>query len=425
MNLREDLIAFIKGKKETNFYFQTLTLSDSLLSIGYAFSQFIGLRKGNKAKRDFLEIIKQDYQYKECFLFGSARSSLYALLKALNYDTGSEILITGFTCEVVPNAIINAGFIPIYIDINLSDYCMDPNQVENAITDKTKAIIIQHTFGIPAQMDKLLKITSKYNLYVIEDCAVSLGSKYKGQLTGTFGDAAIFSFELSKTITSGWGGMLVINSEKENAPYLANEFYHTVPEQKFKQRVKTLLQLGSSGLLYQSRIYILGKYLIAVFFKFKIFSPSTTTEEYNGKIHPNYLVKLSNEQIKVLSRQYKRLTQIIQQKEFFKKKYLKGFSDYLKTEFIELVNKKDVVLIRFPILIENRPKASDWFESNRIELGYWFTAPLSSRAIDHSIYYYKTGCCPNSEYISRRIINLPLIKECDNIISKKALFINK
>jgi len=195
MNILNDIFAFLKGKEQYNFYFQTLTFSDSLLSIWFAIIQFLGIRSGKSAKEKFLEKIKQDYPYKECYLFGSARSSLYALLKALNYNPGSEVLLTGFTCEVVPNAIINAGCVPVYIDINSTDYCMDPSLVEKSITVKTKAIIIQHTFGIPAQMDKLLCIANKYNLFVIEDCAVSLGSKFQGKLTGTFGDAAIFSFE--------------------------------------------------------------------------------------------------------------------------------------------------------------------------------------------------------------------------------------
>ena len=108
------------------------------------------------------------------------------------------MLITGFTCEVVPNAVINAGYTPIYVDINPINYCMDPTVVEKLITKKTKVIIIQHTFGIPAQIEELIDIAKKYNLYIIEDCAVSLGSKYKGKLTGTFGDASIFHSNYQK-----------------------------------------------------------------------------------------------------------------------------------------------------------------------------------------------------------------------------------
>ena len=216
MKYLKDLLRFFLGRKEYSFYFQTLTFSDSLLSLWLFLIQLFGIKAGRNENELLLKEVKKSFKFKEGFLFGSARSSIYAILKSLNYNSGSEVLVTGFTCEVVPNAIINAGYIPVYVDINPVNYCMDPAIVEKLITNNTRAIIIQHTFGIPAQINELINIAQKHNLFVIEDCAVSLGSKYNGKLTGTFGDAAIFSFELSKTITSCWGGMLFLNSNKDN-----------------------------------------------------------------------------------------------------------------------------------------------------------------------------------------------------------------
>ena len=216
MNIFKDTLAFFRGTKQYTFFFQSLKFSDSLLSLWLFLIQLFGIKAGRNENYLFLKEVKKSFNFNKGFLFGSARSSIYAILKSLNYDNGSEVLVTGFTCEVVPNAIINAGYLPVYVDINPVNYCMDPAIVEKLITDKTRAIIIQHTFGIPAQINELIKIAQKYNLFVIEDCAVSLGSKYNGKLTGTFGDAAIFSFELSKTITSCWGGMLLLNTNKDN-----------------------------------------------------------------------------------------------------------------------------------------------------------------------------------------------------------------
>ena len=107
-------------------------------------------------------------------------------------------------------------------------------------------------------------------MYIIEDCAVSLGSKYKGRLTGTFGDASIFSFELSKTITSCWGGMLLLNTNKHTVIEKMVEFYKKVPEQKRSQHLKALFQLGISGILYRPKLYTMGKYITSIFFKLKI-----------------------------------------------------------------------------------------------------------------------------------------------------------
>ena len=406
MNIFKDIKAFFSGKKQYTFYFQTLTFGDSLLSLWFFFLQLFGLKPARKSRELFLDEVYKLFKFRQGFLFGSARSSLFALLKSLNYDLGSEVLVTGFTCEVVPNAIINAGFTPVYVDINPTNYCMDPVIAEKLITDNTKAIIIQHTFGIPAQIDELISIAQKHNLFVIEDCAVSLGSKYKGKLTGTFGDAAIFSFELSKTITSCWGGMILLNTNKDKVIEKMSAFYKKVLEQKKPQKLKTLFQLGISGILYRPGLYILGKYIIALLFKLRIFSPSTPLVEKEGGLSPNYLVKLSDEQSSIVLRQYLRLDKLIEQKVRIKNKYLIELSHLLDDQFIQLIIDKDVVLVRFPVLTNNRLNLRDWFESNYFELGYWFTAPISSKSTNHKLFKYKSKSCSKSEIISNKVINL-------------------
>lgn len=332
------------------------------------------------------------------------------MLKSLNYDKGSEVLVTGFTCEVVPNAIINAGYLPIYVDINPANYCMNPKIVEKLITKKTKVIIIQHTFGIPAQIDELVNIAKKYDLFIVEDCAVSLGSKYNGRLTGTFGDASIFSFELSKTITSCWGGMLLLNTNNKKILTNMDKFYDKVLEQNNFRSLKTLFQLGISGILYRPRIHLIGKYLISIFFKLKIFSVSTTDLEKEAKLNSKYLVKLSSNQSKVLIRQFNRLDSIIITKNNIKDELICEFSKYLDSDFMKNIISNDVVLIRFPLLTRNRKILKDLFYVNKIDLGFWFTAPLSSYSINHKLFNYRAGSCINSELITEKIINISLIK---------------
>ena len=410
INIIKDIKSFFLGKKHYTFYFQTLTFGDSLLSLYFFFLQLIGLNRSIDSRELYLAEVCKLFKFRKGFLFGSARSSLFAILKTLRFEDKSEVLVTGFTCEVVPNAIINAGYIPIYVDISPVNYCMDPNVAEKLITKKTKAIIIQHTFGIPAQIEELINIAKKYNLYVIEDCAVSLGSKYKGKLTGTFGDASIFSFELSKTITSCWGGMLLLNTNKNFIVERMIESYKIVPEQKRIDKLKTLFQLGISGILYRPRLYLLGKYIVAIFFKLKIFSFSTSLKEKKGGLKTNYLVKLSFDQAKIIHRQFLRLNEIIESNNFIKNKYLNELSNQTNKEFKKIVSAKDVSLIRFPILVDNRNKIKELFKSNNIELGLWFTAPLSSPSSNPGLFQYIDGSCVNSERICDSVINLPLIE---------------
>lgn len=419
MKYLKDLLRFFLGKKEYSFFFQSMTFGDSLLTLFLLLSKIFGLDfyKGSHSK--FLNELKRKFKFKKAFLFGSARSSLYSLLKSLNYSKGSEVLLTGFTCEAVPNAIINAGYIPIYVDIKKSNYCMDPRNIEKLITPKTKVIIIQHTFGIPAEIEEIIKISKKHNLFTIEDCALSLGSKYKNRLTGTFCDASIFTFELSKTITSCWGGMLFLNSNKDNVINLTIDFYNKVPSQTNIQKIKILFQLGVSGLLYNPRIYIIGKYILSILFKLNIFSPSTSSIEKKGQLPSGYLHRLSNEQVIILYRQFLRLDFYINKKEKLKKKYIGFFKNFLDKEFINATFKNGVVLIRFPILTKNRSDIKAFFKMENMELQTWFTAPISSKSINHELFKYYSGSCPNSEYVSERIINLPIIDEYNQTVIVK------
>ncbi|MDO8470366.1 MAG: aminotransferase class I/II-fold pyridoxal phosphate-dependent enzyme, partial [bacterium] len=141
----------------------------------------------------------------------SGRSSLMAILQSLELEQGSEVLIQAFTCNAVPNPVQWSGLRPVYVDCQESDFNMDPNDLERKITPKSRAVLVQHTFGIPADLDRITKVCRKHNLILIEDCAHALGASYKGRKVGTFGKAALFSFSRDKVISCVYGGMVATN----------------------------------------------------------------------------------------------------------------------------------------------------------------------------------------------------------------------
>ncbi len=140
--------------------------------------------------------------------FSNGRSALFAVLHELGIGEGDEVIIQAFTCIVVPNAVVATGAIPVYADISTS-LTIDPKSLEKHITKKTKAIVVQHTFGIATDMDTIQKLAKKYGLFVIEDVAHTLGGEYKGKKLGTLSDAAIFSFGRDKAFSSVFGGMAI------------------------------------------------------------------------------------------------------------------------------------------------------------------------------------------------------------------------
>ena len=157
---------------------------------------------------------KKYFGVNDVYLFNSGRSALYTLLKALEIGEGDEVLIQAFTCIAVPDPVIWTGAKTIFVDIDDS-LNIDPEAIERHINHKTRAIIVQHTFGIPAQISTITKIAQKHNLIIIEDAAQALGAKFKNKMAGSFGLAGGFSLYPFKVLGCfGDGGILTTNDEK-------------------------------------------------------------------------------------------------------------------------------------------------------------------------------------------------------------------
>ncbi|MBU2623740.1 MAG: DegT/DnrJ/EryC1/StrS family aminotransferase [Proteobacteria bacterium] len=147
--------------------------------------------------------------------------ALHLALMALGMGPGDEVIVPTLTYVASVNAIAYTGATPVFVDSLPDTWQMDPNDVEVKLSERTKAIMVVPIYGHPCDMDAIMEIARINSLYVIEDCAEAIGSKYKGQLVGTFGDIGTFSFFGNKTITTGEGGMVVTNNEE-----LYNKVFH-------------------------------------------------------------------------------------------------------------------------------------------------------------------------------------------------------
>ena len=139
--------------------------------------------------------------------------ALHLALVALGIGPDDEVIVPTLTYIASVNSIVYTGAKPVFVDSLASSWQMDTEDVKRKITAKTKAILCVHLYGQACNMDELVKIAKENNLYLIEDCAEAIGSKYKNQHVGTFGDVATFSFFGNKTITTGEGGMVTTNDE--------------------------------------------------------------------------------------------------------------------------------------------------------------------------------------------------------------------
>lgn len=152
---------------------------------------------------------------KYCVGVGNGLDSLFLALKAMGIKEGDEVIVPSNTYIATALAVTYVGATPIFVEPDIRTFNIDPTKIEAAITDKTKAIMPVHLYGQACDMDPIMEVAKKYNLYVVEDCAQAHGAKYKGKVIGSFGDAAGFSFYPGKNLGAlGDAGATVTNNEE-------------------------------------------------------------------------------------------------------------------------------------------------------------------------------------------------------------------
>ena len=169
-----------------------------------------------KFEKAFKKIVSRRYSV----AVSSGTAALDIAIRSLNLKKNDEIIVPNFTIISCLNEIIREGIKPIFIDADPFTFNIDTNQIEKKISKKTKAILVVHVYGLPADLDEIIKIKNKYKLKLIEDCAEQLGQTYKKKPIGSFGDISTFSFFANKHITTGEGGMVVTNKESYYKKFL-------------------------------------------------------------------------------------------------------------------------------------------------------------------------------------------------------------
>jgi perosamine synthetase len=164
--------------------------------------------------REFERLFEDFQDCKHAVATTSATTALHLALLCLGMEKGDEVIVPAFTHPATANVVRYVGARPVFVDIKLQDFNIDPLEIEKKATRKTKAIIPVHLFGFPADMDPVVDVAKDSGLKVIEDAACAHGAEYKGRKVGAIGDCGAFSFHPRKAITTGEGGMLTTNNEE-------------------------------------------------------------------------------------------------------------------------------------------------------------------------------------------------------------------
>jgi len=166
-------------------------------------------------RKMFEDYCIESMRVKDVIAVNSGTSALIASLWSMDLKPDDEVITTPLTFIATSNSILIAGAKPVFVDINKDDYLIDVNKIEDAITDKTRAIIPVHLYGRMCDMNRIIEIANRHNLVVIEDAAQAFGQTYNDQLAGTMGDAGCFSFYKTKNISTFEGGMITVNQNSK------------------------------------------------------------------------------------------------------------------------------------------------------------------------------------------------------------------
>jgi dTDP-4-amino-4,6-dideoxygalactose transaminase len=356
--------------------------------------------------------------------FLTGRTALLAILKSLGIGKGDEVLLQAFTCVVVPNAIIKAGAVPVYVDIKKSSFNMDPRDLEKKITPKSRAIIVQHTFGYPAEMEKILILARKHQLKIIEDCAHGINIDFGSQKLGMFGQAAFFSFGRDKVISSTFGGMAIIKNSILASK--VKDYQKTLSwPSKFWLVRQLLYPVIFALLLPVYNFFSLGK-LILVFCQFlKLFSWPVEKRERKGFFPKYLLARLPNSLASLARLQLGRLKKF----NLTREKITALYARELKNLPVELpqyqVGKKTLPLLRFTI---KTPGAQDLYrfaKKRGVVLNNWYYPPISPVGVDYQAVDYAPKKCPVAEKVAPTVVNLPTHPKMDIKKAKKVVKIIK
>ncbi len=206
----------MKFKKRNNFDKNELNVAKRIIQSGSLSSyvaewgrNFYGGSEIEKLEKKFSNYFNVKYS----IAVNSWTSGLICAVGALDIEPGDEILVCPWTMSASATAILHWNAIPVFVDIDPENFCIDPKEIEKKISKKTRAIMAVDIFGLSADMDKINSIAKKNNLKVISDCAQAIGAKYKKKFAGTLGDIGGFSFNHHKHIHCGEGGLLVTNDK--------------------------------------------------------------------------------------------------------------------------------------------------------------------------------------------------------------------
>ncbi|PID78979.1 hypothetical protein CSB20_12490 [bacterium DOLZORAL124_64_63] len=341
--------------------------------------------------------------------FFKGRVALHAILRAAGIGPGDQVLLPGYTCVVVPNAIQYTGATPVFLDIENQTYNLDSTRLESHkgqtwVPGKARALIIQHTYGIPADVERLLAFARKYELLVIEDSCHALSSTWQGKPVGSWGDAAFFSSQWSKPVTTGLGGWAQINDPELRAQVL--QIQNEYPAPPMLKALILEIQFLAYNALSSPRLYWLIQSLYRTLGAMGLAIGSSSLEELACALPQDYQLGMHRLQSRRLRQLLNNLDHHIEirrrNKSIIEQELVRHNLPTVKQP-----SETDVVFLRYPVPVANKEEVLTAARKERVQLGDWFLSPIHPNLEKWELAGYRPGTCPVAEQASREVINIP------------------
>ena len=331
------------------------------------------------------------------------RVALSAILRGLGVRPGDEAILQAYTCVAVPSPLIQLGMRPVYADIDRRSLTVDVNCLRQAITRRTRAIVVQHTFGIPADLSGALALAREAGIPVIEDCAHVLGASLRGQPLGTFGAAAFFSYEWGKPVVAGVGGKAIVNDPALAHDMRANygSFAYPPLTREFVMSLQYLAHRAVSqmGLFWKVR---------AMYRKLSTMGLIVGSYDEDPGTSPEYGWRMTRTVRMRLARREALARERLEWRREIAARYRAGFRQLGMAE-LAAGEDTDAVLMRVPVVVTAKQRVLELAVQRRVEMGDWYSTPvhpLTGRELE--AVGYRQGSCPNAEWAADYVVTLPV-----------------
>ena len=332
------------------------------------------------------------------------RVALAAILRALGIGRGDEVATQAFTCVAVPEGVMATGARSSWIDVDHDGYTMSAADLRTKITPRTRAVLVQHTYGIPADMDPILDIAREAGLPVIEDCCHTFTSTYRGALVGTLGTASFYSYEWGKPIVAGLGGGAVANDPALRERLLEDYAGYSEPGMARLARIQA--QYNAFGLLFRPRLY----WPVRAAFR-RLGSSGIVEGNYNpvggDHVASDFHLRMAPALEKRLQRKLALVPEFTRRSGEIVEEYVNGIRTGVVIHPTQH-GDRDVTYARYPLRAHDKRGLLAAARQANVELAEWFVTPVHPLQGDalRSV-NYNSGSCPNAEAMCEQVVSLP------------------